>query len=211
MRLPFTVREFFEVFARYNAAIWPMQVVLVALAVLCVLLVHTRFALRSRVVSWILAGLWLWTGLAYHLAHFAAINPAARLFGALCLGQGILFAWVGAGGRKLLLDRPAGVPGLVAWVLIAFAIVVYPYVSWLSGHPYMASPTFGAPCPTTIFTFGMLWLARPPLPRYVLAVPLIWSAIGGSAAFALGVRQDLGLVAAGVSGLWLLLARGHAR
>jgi hypothetical protein len=30
MRPPFTVQEFFAVFARYNEAVWPMQPVLLA-------------------------------------------------------------------------------------------------------------------------------------------------------------------------------------
>jgi hypothetical protein len=37
-----------------------------------------------------------------------------------------------------------------------------------------------------------------------LAIPLAWSAIGGTAAFALGVPQDLGLLAAGLLALTLL-------
>jgi len=87
------------------------------------------------------------------------------------------------------------------------ALIIYPILSLLFGHSYMSSPTFGAPCPTTIYTFGLLWIVRRPLARYSLAVPLIWSAVGGSAAFALGVRQDIGLVVAGLSGFWLLFER----
>jgi hypothetical protein len=55
----------------------------------------------------------------------------------------------------------------------------------------------------TIVTFGLLWLARPRLPRYLLAAPVIWAAIGSAAAFSLGVHEDLGLLAAGVSGVVL--------
>jgi Family of unknown function (DUF6064) len=207
MRMPFTVSEFFDVFMRYNHAVWPMQIVLLALALASVLLTYARWRQRSRFIAWALGFLWIWTGLAYHFAQFASINPAARLFGTLCVVQGGLFFWMGARGPRLLFDRPAGRSGLIAWVLIAYALVVYPALNWVSGHGYMGSPTFGAPCPTTIFTIGLLWLVRRPIPKSVLVVPLIWSAIGGSAAFALGVRQDLGLVVAGLSGLWLLFGR----
>jgi len=207
MRIPFTVSEFFDIFVRYNHAVWPMQIVLVALAALSVALAYTRWRQRSRFVCWVLGFFWIWTGAAYHFAHFAAINPAARLFGGLCIVQGVLFAWMGTRGPRLLFDRPAGASGFIAWILIAYALVVYPVLNRVSGHAFLGSPTFGAPCPTAIFTFGLLWLARPPMPRYVLVVPLIWSAVGGSAAFALGVRQDLGLVVAGLSGLCLLFVR----
>src|SRR5207248_10939428 len=67
------------------------------------------------------------------------------------------------------------------------------------GHDYPHTPTFGLPCPTTIFTLAlMMWLERP-FPRVLLVIPLTWAAIGGSAAFFLGVPQDLGLLAAGLS------------
>jgi len=38
MNLPFTPEQFFAVFARYNEAIWPMQVVLNAAALVCIVL-----------------------------------------------------------------------------------------------------------------------------------------------------------------------------
>lgn len=43
MTLPFSVTDFFAVFARYNTAVWPAQVFLAALAVVAIAL-----ALRSR-------------------------------------------------------------------------------------------------------------------------------------------------------------------
>lgn len=61
-----------------------------------------------------------------------------------------------------------------------------------------AMPTFGLPCPTTIYTLGLLLWAERPMPRWLLTVPLAWSVLGASAARQLGVWEDLGLVAAGV-------------
>jgi hypothetical protein len=48
----------------------------------------------------------------------------------------------------------------------------------------------------TIFTFGLLLIARRP-PWPLLIVPVLWSLVGGSAAFLLRVPQD-----------WLLLVTG---
>jgi hypothetical protein len=53
----------------------------------------------------------------------------------------------------------------------------------------------------------MLCFLERPFPRSILVVPLIWSVVGGSAAFFLGIPQDLGLAAAGIAGLCLLSMR----
>jgi hypothetical protein len=63
-------------------------------------------------------------------------------------------------------------------------------------------PTFGAPCPITIFTVGMLLLTVSPVPRSVFVAPAVWGLIGGSSAtFQLGVYEDAGLLIAGVIAL----------
>src|SRR5690606_31807492 len=67
--------------------------------------------------------------------------------------------------------------------------------------------TFGLPCPTTLFTVGLLAFLARPYPAYVLAVPLLWSAVGTSAAFGLGMYEDLGLIAAGLIAAGLLAVR----
>lgn len=41
------------------------------------------------------------------------------------------------------------------------------------GHTYPAQPTFGLPCPTTIFTFGLLLWVRPPVPWSLLVIPVL--------------------------------------
>ena len=46
-------------------------------------------------VSGILAVLWLWTGLVYHVLFFAPINPIATLFGAAFIGQAVIWAFAG--------------------------------------------------------------------------------------------------------------------
>jgi len=45
------------------------------------------------------------------------------------------------------------------------------------------------------------------VPKYVLVIPLIWSIIGFGAALSLGVKEDYGLLIAGVLGFILILFR----
>jgi hypothetical protein len=209
LTLPFTVQQFFEVFTRYNRAVWPAPVVLLVLAAVSLALVLWRPDASSRAVSAILAGLWAWMGIAYHALFFTAINPAARAFAVFFLVQAVLFAVPGAVRGRLVFGRPSPARGALGSLLVAYSLAVYPALGWLAGHRYPAVPTFGAPCPTTIFTLGMLLYARPGPPWWLAAIPLAWAAVGSSAAFALGVSEDFGLLAAGVVVLAALLWPGR--
>jgi Acetyltransferase (GNAT) domain/Family of unknown function (DUF6064) len=60
------------------------------------------------------------------------------------------------------------------------------------------APTFGLPCPTAIFTLGLLLFSVKPVARWVFIDPLLWAAVGSLAAFQPGVIEDLGLLAAGI-------------
>ncbi len=59
-------------------------------------------------------------------------------------------------------------------------------------------PTFGVPCPTTILTAGFLLVTTASFPRWLCVIPIVWTAVGGSAAFVLEVRADMMLVVAGL-------------
>lgn len=79
MQPPFTLEEFLGVFARYNLAVWPLQVGLYAVAALLVALAARPSRRSGRWIAGLLAALWAWMGIVYHWAYFARINPAAYL------------------------------------------------------------------------------------------------------------------------------------
>jgi len=197
--LPFTREEFVALFAQYNLAVWPVQVLAYVLGIAMVASIWWRPRAADRFVACGLAAMWLWTGIAYQWMHFAAINPAAFGFAALFVLQGILFIVAAARGTLHF-----GVPdNALAWAgvaLVFYAAVLYPLLGRLAGHEYPALPMFGiAPCPVVIFTFGLLLMATTRVSRWLLVAPVAWSLIGGSAAFLLRIPQD-----------WLLLFSGLA-
>jgi hypothetical protein len=79
------------------------------------------------------------------------------------------------------------------------------------GRGYPAAPTFGTPCPTTIFTLGVLACLRPPCPPRVFIAPVLWAVIGSQAALLFGVYEDLGLAAAAAVGAALALHCARAK
>jgi hypothetical protein len=197
MQLPFTRDQFFELFAAYNGALWPALVALWTASVVASVLLFSSRRPPDRWISALLVAHWIWSALAYHVAFFTRINPAAWVFGALFFLQAALFFWWGVVQGRLSFApwRNAWAP--VAWVLVAYALV-YPGINAVQHVSLSRIPAFGVPCPTTIFTAGMLVLATPrswPLS----IVPVMWSVIGGSAAHLLGVRADYALPIAGIA------------
>lgn len=205
--MPFTAAEFFDVFREYNSSVWPMQIVLIAAAIGCVALLVREGAHASRVVSGVLALLWLWMAVAYHFAYFASINPAAILFGSVFVGEALLLFWYGVRGEQLRFAVRRDRYGLVGATMIAFALVGYPILGFALGRRYPEAPTFGLPCPTTIFTLGFLLLADAPALKRILVIPFLWSLVGTFAATSLGVAEDYSLPAAGIVTVVLVLWR----
>ena len=74
--LPFTPGQFLAVFADYNHAVWPAQIVAYLLGGLAVVLLFLNTAGSDRAIAAILAAMWLWTGLCYRGVWFSAINQA---------------------------------------------------------------------------------------------------------------------------------------
>jgi hypothetical protein len=199
LELPFTAAEFFDVFAYYNERVWPAQLALNAAALACMALLLRPSAGSGRIISLLLAGLWAWVGVAYHFVHFTDINPAAWLFGAIFLAGSFAFAWFGAVKSDLRFYPYGGLRGVIGWALLLYAVLLYPLLGYLLGHRYPAAPTFGLPCPTTLFTLALLLFAAAPVPRWTFVAPIAWALIGAMAAFRLGVVEDLGLLAATVA------------
>jgi hypothetical protein len=202
---PFTQQQFFEVFARYHEDLMPLQIALFLLGVSAFGAMMVRRPDSDRVISAILAGLWLWMGVVYHWLYFRDINPAASAFGAAFVAAAAIFAWVGVVQRRLVFDCASRTRRIAGHALIVYALVIYPLLSAMLGRAFPEIPTFGLPCPTTIFTLGMLAFLSSPFPRYVFAVPVAWALVGMQAALLFGVYEDLGLLAAGLVGAWLAL------
>ena len=209
MNLPFTLEQFLDVFAQYNNTIWPFQIILYLLALGAIFSAAMPASFSQRVVLIVLGFFWLWMGVIYHIVFFSPINPAAYGFGILFVIQGLLFLW-SARKNTITFSVTSGWRDSVGSLFIAYGLVLYPLLGLYVGHVYPSSPTFGAPCPTTIFTFGILIWSRG-LPLYLLIVPVLWSLIGFTAALTLGIYEDVGLLVSGITGTILIVMRSREK
>jgi hypothetical protein len=190
--MPFSKTDFFDVFALYNDAVWPAQILLYVLAAGSVLGVMSKSAGSIRGVYAILAILWLWMGVVYHSVFFAAINPIAPAFGVVFIIQAVIFTWIAVRPQATEITPP-GTASTFGTLLVVLALAGYPLFTFVAGHDYPAQPTFGLPCPTTIFTLGILLLASRGLPRVAFVIPMSWAVVGSVGAFTLGIPEDMSL------------------
>ena len=205
MEFPFTREEFFEVFARYNLALWPAALGLwVATGVLVLRFWNGRVS--PSTMSRLLAFHWAWSGVAYHAAFFTRVNPAAWLFAVLFLLQAWLFM-----RARALPDLPRSTrftPRQAAGSALIIYALAYPVLNWMQGYAFPRIATFGVPCPTTILSAGLLLSHYRTIPWSLAAIPVGWSIVGGSGAWLFTVHADWILP---VAGLWLAVHAARQR
>ena len=205
----FTIDDLLLIFQRFNLAIWPLQIVAYVLGFVAFFFAIKQTGLSMKIILAILSFYWLWSGIVFCLIHWAPSYPSAYVFGVFCIVQGVLFLI--SLFQSNLSDCPqTRMHFIVGIVLVLYALAGYPLVGYLVGHVYPKSVPFGlAPCPTTVFTFGLFLLIPQKFPRYYLIVPFIL-AIASLLAVYKGIYEDIGLFIAGVIGTYLLVKRYKA-
>ena len=206
MNLPFTTEEFLEVFKIYNLTVWPTQILLVILALLMIFVLLKKNKLSDKIISIGLTLFWLWMGIVYHYLFFTKINGAAYVFGLLFVFQAVLFFYYGLIKRNLEFNFRNNFIGVISIILFLYALIFYPLLGYQFGHLYPRTPTFGLPCPTTIFTFGMIILLAN-RKNIIFIIPIVWSLVGFTAAIKLGIYQDIGLLIAGLLSAIILFTK----
>ena len=205
--MPFTTEQFLQVFEKYNQTIFPMQFVLILVAISAIVLAANPKPFANKTISGLLGFLWLWVGIVYHWIFFTEISPPAYLFGASFVFQGLLFLYEGVVKNRLSFRISHKFYGIFGAICITYALVIYPLIGYALGRIFPASQTFGVPCPTTIFTFGLLLWTDKRFPLRLLIVPILWSIVGTSAALNFGIKEDFGLLVAGTLGTASIIGR----
>lgn len=210
MNLSVDLEQLMSVFGAYNIAIWPMQVFayLAGLVALYSAFKQTRFS--NNIASGILSFFWIWTGVVFCIFCWGPTYPAAYGFGALLTAQGVIFL-LNAAKPTLSFRTQRNQFALIGALFIFYAMAGYPLLGYLLGHVYPRSMPFGlVPCPTAVFTLGLLMLTDKMVPRYVLIIPAIWS-ICAIVSVLSGIYEDSGLILAGLVCIPILLRRDNPK
>lgn len=199
MKLPFTVEQFFQVIENYNKAVFPAQLVILLAGIITISLLFKNTANKSKWISGIIGGIWIWIGIVYHIIFFTSINPAAFVFGALFIAEGLLVLRCAFLKRNLNFILTKSIAAYTGFFLILYGLIFYPVVSYLVESSFSKTIALGLPCPSTILTFGFFILAARQFPKHLLIIPIIWAIIGVSAAINIGVVQDLMIIVAAIA------------
>ena len=176
--LLFSPRTYYRLFELYNLAVWPLQIVALAVGLAMLALMLRGPAWRGRAVAALLAVCWLFVAWAYLLERYDSINFAARYFAIGFALQAALLAWTGV-VRDRLRYAPPGSAGKIGLAIMVYGLAIHPLIPPLTGRPWSEAEIFGlAPDPTAIATLGVL-LAADRGHWHLMVLPLLWCAISG--------------------------------
>jgi hypothetical protein len=199
--LLFSPGTYYRLFELHNAAVWPAQLLTLAVAVAIAAMMWKPRPWRSRVVALLLAACWLWVAWAFFLTRYAAINWAAPYVAAAFAGEALLLALFAAAGR-FSQCTDASWTGRLGLGLYLFALLIQPLIGPLAGRAWSQVEIFGiAPDPTVVATLGVL-LSAPARPGWaLLPIPVAWCAVSGATASAMGAPDAWVMPIAGVLAL----------
>lgn len=194
------METFWNTIASYNAATWPVQVVLVSVAAVLTGLLYFRPtpAVRSAMKIF-MAALNFWIAGVYYLVYCEPreYHDLLALFWAV-MGCIWLYDLV---VKRASLERTGHHS---AFALLLFAMpVVYPLFSLLLGRTFPMTTSPVMPCSVAVFTIALM-LAFSERVNIVLAMFLChWALIGLSKVYFFGIPEDYLLAASVVPALYL--------
>ncbi|MBC7994230.1 MAG: hypothetical protein H7Z15_13445 [Rhizobacter sp.] len=187
--LLFSPRTYYRLFELYNAEVWPLQFVALALGAALVILSVRREAWAARAMCVGLAACWLWVAWAFHWQRFVSINWAATWYaGAFAIQAALL---LGCAALKLPSHPAPRRLQFIGWGLLLVALAGQPWLAVLLGRPFGQAEVFGLmPDPTAVATLGLLLLTpRRSLGWLLWPIPVLWCWVSGATLWALNAPE----------------------
>lgn len=172
---PFSQQTLFQLAARYNAYIEPLQILiyLPTLLIFALLLRGTKQD-TSRGVLLLLGSEWAMVGVLFWYNFVADVHWVGNVAGSFYLAAGLYYA-VGASRSfpphfRWRRDNTT----LVSLTITAIGILGYPGISWVIGREYPAVTTYGLmPGSVALLTLGVTLSSRPGPRLWLLLPPLL--------------------------------------
>lgn len=204
----FTLERFLNYASIYNLDLYPAQYLMLGLGLIAILTVFFRTERSSRFISAILAFFYGWIGIQFYMIYFKEFMPIPFVFGILFIIQALIFILEGTISNRISFQFKADLYGLTGALLLFYALFGYQALEYLLGRGYPEILSFGMfPCPTVIFSLGLLLWTEKKFPPYILIFPIINALSGFIPAFMIGIIEDIGLIISELLVLFLLSRR----
>ena len=133
--LLFSAHTYYRLFELYNLAVWPWQIVALALGVGVLALWLRGGSWRGRAIAAILAICWLWVAWAYLLVRYDTINWAASYFAIGFMIEAALLVWSGLIRDGVRLRRGRDAATMTGFGMFGVALFVWPLIGLLARAP----------------------------------------------------------------------------
>ncbi len=184
--LMFSARSWGRLLEAWNRELWPLQAVLLAVALALLAWACARPHGARRPAILLLAAAGAWVGWAFHWERFADINTGARWFALASGVQALLLLAFALRDGGALPRRGVRIAGATIALL---ALVGSPLLAPLTGRGWAQAELFGAaPDPTALFTVGLLAVLPQRHRGLLLAIPLLALAVGWTTAWLLWAK-----------------------
>ena len=192
----------------YNNAIFPMQIITLIVAIILTYFLFAKLSAKTNnVMKAYLAFTYAWMAVVYYfILAPSSLKPGFPILGIFFAVVALLFAIdILTGKTEFKLPKTRRRKYLTL-ILIIYALVLYPSMDWVLGHPYPRILLFGVvPCPTTIFAIALLAGAIPKVDKKVFALLLLPAlGFGFLGPIQHGFYVDFVLLASGIYGLVML-------
>ena len=187
--LLFSPRTYYRMIERHNEAVWPAQLLTMALGIGILGALRQPSTTQGRIIAGILALLWMWVAWAFLLYRYATINWAIKYVVPLFVVEALLLVWWGVVGGKLSFAVQPTAIGRLGTALFVLSLLLYPALAVIVGRPWNQAEVFGiAPDPTVTATVGLLLLTSR-LRWGLLPVPLLWCGITAATLWAMSAQS----------------------
>lgn len=203
-------QETYRITAEYNQAIWPIIIIVSVLAIIMILLAIRKPGKYDKIFALILALESFWLGIVYWLIVSFPQDPVtAIIIGVLWILIGLAFLYLGVFKKDLSLTYTGDSASIIGAIFILYALVGYPILQMLYGQFYPAMLLFGgAPCPFTIFTFGLLLWTDKKVPMIIPLLLLIYAIpVGIVATLVYQIWVDIALIPVSIIGIYLIYTK----
>ncbi len=208
--LPFTAEVYFVTVGQFSRDTWPASFVAFFLCILALVIACWPWIWRDRLVSTILALIWVWAGLGFQMSYLSSILWAATPLGVLFVAEGLLLACLGVLRSDLKFYAPSSFAGWLGLMLALGSVACYPVFALVVGIERSQLPIVGmAPTPTALYTLGMLLLTVPRAPLFLTIVPMIWLILAAAGGWLMQSSTALLLLLVGLVAVVTLIAKRH--